>query len=275
MTLREIGEDARMHRPWGWAVQYGIAILLALLLGAILGSIPLFQETTLAGTKLRASHFVEFVGYGSALLLFWLAAYQATSQIPDDRNGLSVLRHLATPLLTLLVVTIAYNLCLLLADPLLGRTGKAIYNWAFVIGMISAAVWLIMAWVNHSEPLFESLGRWWVSMGPNGQRMGSQASGEAMFLDTGRLKNGRADRTVLLSNDGIKPTLGRYEIIRELGRGAMGVVYLGRDPMINRSVAIKTMRLDEADPGELPGVRERFFREAESTGRLKGLLPGQ
>ncbi|MCX7147378.1 MAG: hypothetical protein NT042_14555 [Sulfuritalea sp.] len=42
-----------------------------------------------------------------------------------------------------------------------------------------------------------------------------------------------------------KPMLGRYEIEKELGKGAMGVVYLGRDPKINRIVAIKTMALSQ------------------------------
>jgi serine/threonine-protein kinase len=63
--------------------------------------------------------------------------------------------------------------------------------------------------------------------------------------------------------------LGRYQIEKELGKGAMGVVYLGRDPKINRVVAIKTMALSqEFEADELVEVKERFFREAETAGRL-------
>ena len=63
--------------------------------------------------------------------------------------------------------------------------------------------------------------------------------------------------------------LGRYELGRELGRGAMGVVYLGRDTTIGRAVAIKTMPLSqEFDAAELESVKRRFFGEAESAGRL-------
>jgi serine/threonine-protein kinase len=66
-----------------------------------------------------------------------------------------------------------------------------------------------------------------------------------------------------------KPMLGRYQIEKELGKGAMGVVYLGRDPKINRVVAIKTMALSqEFEADELVEVKERFFREAETAGRL-------
>jgi len=73
----------------------------------------------------------------------------------------------------------------------------------------------------------------------------------------------------LLLTGGARPTLGRYEVIKELGRGAMGTVYLGRDPKINRMVAIKTMALSqEFEEDELAEVKERFFREAETAGRL-------
>jgi serine/threonine-protein kinase len=64
------------------------------------------------------------------------------------------------------------------------------------------------------------------------------------------------------------PRLGRYRIIKELGRGSMGIVYLGTDPTIHRFVALKTMRLDHGEELSEKEVKDRFFREAESTGRL-------
>ena len=77
--------------------------------------------------------------------------------------------------------------------------------------------------------------------------------------------------TSILGNGGTveKPMLGRYLVEKELGKGAMGVVYLGKDPKIGRVVAIKTMALaQEFEPSELAEVKERFFREAETAGRL-------
>ena len=63
--------------------------------------------------------------------------------------------------------------------------------------------------------------------------------------------------------------LGRYEVVSELGKGAMGIVYLARDPVIGRMVAIKTIRAsaggDEEDTQEF---RERFVREAQTAGIL-------
>ena len=64
-------------------------------------------------------------------------------------------------------------------------------------------------------------------------------------------------------------TIGRYRIIGELGRGAMGVVYHATDPAIGRSVAIKTIRIrDIHDEQQRARLRDRLFREARSAGVL-------
>ncbi|MGA9040437.1 MAG: serine/threonine-protein kinase [Terriglobales bacterium] len=62
--------------------------------------------------------------------------------------------------------------------------------------------------------------------------------------------------------------LGRYEIESEIGRGAMGVVYKGRDPRIDRLVAIKTISIFEQDSDEEQEFRNRFFQEAKAAGGL-------
>ena len=84
---------------------------------------------------------------------------------------------------------------------------------------------------------------------------GSEHAGGTLLLDGGDVE---------------KPFLGRYQIEKELGKGAMGVVYLGKDPKIGRVVAIKTMALkNEFEGEELDDARARFFREAETAGRLQ------
>jgi len=63
--------------------------------------------------------------------------------------------------------------------------------------------------------------------------------------------------------------LGRYVIEKRIGRGAMGAVYLARDPRINRAVAVKALPIErDFEDDELKEARLRFYREAESAGRL-------
>jgi serine/threonine protein kinase len=88
----------------------------------------------------------------------------------------------------------------------------------------------------------------------NTKRLGAAGRAGSPLLDAGLIQ---------------KPTLGPYEVERELGKGAMGIVYLGRDPKSGRPLAIKTMALSEAfEEHELDKVKQRFFREAETAGRL-------
>jgi len=95
----------------------------------------------------------------------------------------------------------------------------------------------------------------------------AKAMSETVML--GGSGGGRTNTSILEDGTVEKPMLGRYQVEKELGKGAMGVVYLGRDPKINRVVAIKTMALSqEFDEEELADVKERFFREAETAGRL-------
>src|SRR5246127_4981309 len=70
-----------------------------------------------------------------------------------------------------------------------------------------------------------------------------------------------------MDNPGIK-RFGRYEIVAELGRGAMGVVYKAQDPQIDRIVAVKTVSLWGQEPDEEREFRLRFQNEAQAAGRL-------
>ncbi|HLA36134.1 MAG TPA: serine/threonine-protein kinase [Rhodocyclaceae bacterium] len=122
---------------------------------------------------------------------------------------------------------------------------------------------------NKAESVFQFM----FDFDPKFRDLESRLKRARQLSETVILGGGSGGRTnaSLLDADGNveKPMLGRYQIEKELGKGAMGVVYQGRDPKINRVVAIKTMALSqEFDEDELVEVKERFFREAETAGRL-------
>ncbi|MDH4047436.1 MAG: protein kinase [Gammaproteobacteria bacterium] len=91
---------------------------------------------------------------------------------------------------------------------------------------------------------------------------------EWMKRTQGSVQN--SNKLVAQNGEGGAPQrLGRYVIERKIGRGAMGAVYLARDPRINRAIALKVIPIEkEFEDEELAEARQRFFREAESAGRL-------
>jgi eukaryotic-like serine/threonine-protein kinase len=107
---------------------------------------------------------------------------------------------------------------------------------------------------------------------PKAATPAAAASAAAMNETTPNLRAPPKERPAPASAAVVVPEserLGRYQLEREIGRGAMGVVYLGRDTAINRMVAIKAIPLAaEFSDAELVEARARFFREAETAGRL-------
>jgi len=93
-------------------------------------------------------------------------------------------------------------------------------------------------------------------------------AGETLVFGEDIFGGGKGEDLMATATD-TRPTLGRYEVIKQLGKGAMGIVYLGKDPRINRTTAIKTFRFgDDFEPEEAEKLKKNFFREAESAGTL-------
>ncbi|MFC1533334.1 CHASE2 domain-containing serine/threonine-protein kinase [Thermodesulfobacteriota bacterium] len=88
-------------------------------------------------------------------------------------------------------------------------------------------------------------------------------------LPEGGAKGKKEEKIIFVDDLEIKPTVGRYEVVKELGQGAMGIVYEARDPKINRLLAIKTIRFsDEFEESRVSDIKNRFLKEAEIAGKL-------
>jgi len=142
------------------------------------------------------------------------------------------------------------------------RRLQPLYGLLFLFAMI------VFVWVG-AFGLFTTQG-WWIK--PFGIQLACVATG----LSTLALRRFAAPMAALspatanmveYDNAGNLVRIGRFEIVRELGAGAMGKIYEATDTTIKRRVAIKTIR---GDIGEVQGerLRDRFMREAQAAGKL-------
>ena len=257
-----------MSKSWTWIAPYTFVILAVLLAGPLLSSLAWVQSVSVPYLQLSGPHAIRLGANLLALTILLVLAFVASQHIPDNGRGSSFLRNLVLPLTTLVVILFANKAFRTVGLPLIEQIGPSRIALGYAIGLVGSGLWLTAAWVLNRSSLREAFA-------PPSQtrRQGAQALSEDE--DTGQeeateapqeTRSIAATSTITSYTPGM---LGRYKVLKELGRGAMGLVYLGKDPTIQRFVAIKTMRLDQIDSDDkLQDVKARFFREAESTGRL-------
>lgn len=257
-----------MSKSWTWIGPYTFAILAVLLAGPLLSSLALVQSVSIPYLQLSGPHLIRLAADLLALAILWILALAASQQIPDNGRGAGFFRSLVLPLTTLIVILFANKAFRTVGLPLVEQMGPTRFAVGYAIGLVSSGLWLTAAWLMNQRALRGALAP------PNQTRR--QGTPVTEDEDTGHdqeeeeapseVKNPTATTTLYNATPGM---LGRYKVLKELGRGAMGLVYLGKDPTIQRFVAIKTMRLDQIDNDDkLQDIKARFFREAESTGRL-------
>ena len=257
-----------MPKSWTWIAPYTFAILAVLLAGPLLSSLASVQSVSVPYLQLNGSHAIRLAANLLALAILWILAFTAFQQIPDNGRGSSFFRSLVLPLTTLIVILFANKTFRTVGLPLIEQVGPSRFASGYAIGLVGSGLWLTAAWILNRSSLR-------AAFAPTSQTRGQVVEALAEDEDAGQEKEATApsepkNPTATSTINNYTPSmLGRYRVLKELGRGAMGLVYLGKDPTIQRFVAIKTMRLDPADHDDkLQDVKARFFREAESTGRL-------
>lgn len=249
-----------------WFVQCVVVGLVILLAGPLLAKVPGIEAFPISLFGLTGPHTIRLIIQGTLLVLLCGLSIRAVKRMPDNGSGFSFVRRLLLPSTMLFVWIVTDNTLQTAGAPLIDQIGRHRYTVVYITGLLVSGLWVSTLWLAN----FDSLGRFFSGQpnrisraqpapkGDDGHRVPLQQDTEEP-----------ASATVIINSGSPPSTLGRYKVLRELGRGAMGVVYLGKDPTIQRFVAIKTMRLDAIDDAEkFEEVKARFFREAESTGRL-------
>ena len=161
-----------MNERWSWIVRYAVVIAAALALGAAFGEMALFKTARLGKTGLTAANLVQFLAYGLALAILWLAARRAAALLPAHDVRWNVLRSTLVPLTTLIVVSAGQAVLLLIAGPLMNRDWHQTYSWISVTAIVLSAAWLLAAVLTGSASLAPLFGG---RMPRRGQRAGHQA----------------------------------------------------------------------------------------------------
>lgn len=250
-----------------WTLHYAILVLVALFAGPVLGKLQTVESFPITVFGLNASQTVRLVVEAIGLGLLCLFSIRTSLQMPDTGRGSSFIRRLILPVTGLFALIAMDKTLQAVGLSLIDRVGSQHYAIAYTAALILTALWTTVAWLLNRD----SLERFFSSPAPNANHPASASVDEDTGETESDAQRGDTDTvTVVPKANGNQPsTLGRYRVLKELGRGAMGVVYLGKDPTIQRFVAIKTIQLNEfEDADKLQEIRARFFREAESTGRL-------
>lgn len=257
-----------MSKSWAWIAPYIFAILAVLLAGPLLGSLVLVQSVSVSHVTLSGSQAIRLIAHLLALAILLALAFATFRHIQDNGRGSGFLRNLILPFTTLIVILFANKTFRTVGLPLIEQMGSSRFAMGYAIGLAGSGLWLTAAWILNWNSLREAFA-------PPKPTRHQDAQAVSEDDDTGQKEETDASSeptatTVTTTISSCAPgMLGRYRVLKELGRGAMGLVYLGKDPTIQRFVAIKTIRLDHIDTDDkLQEVKTRFFREAESTGRL-------
>ncbi len=128
-------------------------------LGEVLGGLALFKNTTLGAAGVTAGSLVQFFVHSGALILLLLLGQRLAQQIRSLGGGMAGLADPVLALITLIVTASAYVVLIKFSVPFLGHSIKTMLDWTFILGILAAAVWLVLALFQNSEAVMEAIGK--------------------------------------------------------------------------------------------------------------------
>jgi len=146
-----------MKGNWFWIGRYLIVIVAALVLGAVLAGLEPFKSATVGTARISAGSLVEFIAHSGALAMLWALGYRHSAQLRSIGGRAAALASTVLALVTLIVVASAYGVLLHFINPFLGPDMKPFVDWTFIVGILSAAAWLLWALFADSEAWIEAI----------------------------------------------------------------------------------------------------------------------
>jgi len=134
-----------MNERWMWVMRYVIVIVLALALAWVLGDMALFKITRFGKTGLTAARLAQLLGYGGALVVFWLFAQRAAELIGPEHGRWLLVKPMILPLTTLAVIAMAHPVVLRAFRSMMTRSFRQGYDWVFIAALVACAAWLVVA----------------------------------------------------------------------------------------------------------------------------------
>ena len=266
---------------WGWVSLCAIAGAASLIGSSVLGQHPLLRDLSIGHSDFTVAALIPLLGKTLVVCWAFLLTRHIARSYPDDGQGGTWVRAILPPATLLGGFLLAAPSVRRAIGPTAVSPAQAAASLLFAGLLIGSGLWFTISWLSRIDS-FQNLVRGFFTgaqISPSDRQEDEEPSvsenaAQEETQITPHVSGSRPfsplTRPQIHSGVGlIGSSLGRYRVLKEIGRGSMGTVYLGKDPTIQRFVAIKTVRLDEAgDTEEAEAMKTRFFREAESTGRL-------
>jgi eukaryotic-like serine/threonine-protein kinase len=146
-----------MKANWFWIGKYLIVIVAALVLGAVLAGLEPFKSATIGTARIGAGSLVQFIAHAGALGMLWALGYRHSVQLRLNGGRGAALASTVLALVTLIVVASAYGVLLRFINPFLALDLKPFVDWTFIVGILSAAGWLLWVLFADSEAWMEAI----------------------------------------------------------------------------------------------------------------------